>query len=113
MDAIGYVSAVATPEIMEAKRDTAIATRSDLSLIHIFFQTAVEHKPHQAFRTRHDKRRYAERQHGEHDTLFRDPVFDKLDATLAHAMMSIPATKAFAVGAGVEAAGMTCLLYTS
>jgi len=31
MDAIGYVSAVATPEIMEAKRDTAIATRSDLS----------------------------------------------------------------------------------
>ena len=31
MDAIGYVSAVATPEIMEAKRDTAIAMRSDLS----------------------------------------------------------------------------------
>ena len=31
MDATGYVSAVATPEIMEAKRDTAIATRSDLS----------------------------------------------------------------------------------
>ena len=31
MDAIGYVSAVATPEIMEAKQDTAIATRSDLS----------------------------------------------------------------------------------
>ena len=31
MDAIGYVSAVATPEIMEAKRDTSIETRSDLS----------------------------------------------------------------------------------
>ena len=38
-----------------------------------------------------------------------DPVFDKLDATLAHAMMSIPATKAFAVGSGFEAAGMTGL----
>lgn len=31
MDAIGYVSAVATPEIMEAKRDTALDTYSDLS----------------------------------------------------------------------------------
>ena len=30
-------------------------------------------------------------------------------ATLAHAMMSIPATKAFAVGSGFEAAGMTGL----
>lgn len=38
-----------------------------------------------------------------------DPVFDKLDATLAHAMMSIPATKAFAVGSGFEAAEMTGL----
>ena len=38
-----------------------------------------------------------------------EPVFDKLDATLAHAMMSIPATKAFAVGSGFEAAGMTGL----
>ena len=38
-----------------------------------------------------------------------DPVFDKLDATLAHAMMSIPATKAFAVGSGFEAADMTGL----
>lgn len=31
MDAIGYVSAVASPEIMEAKTDTAIEHRSDLS----------------------------------------------------------------------------------
>lgn len=31
MDAIGYVSAVATPEIMEAKIDTTIEKRSDLS----------------------------------------------------------------------------------
>ncbi|MCD8093985.1 MAG: ABC transporter substrate-binding protein [Bacteroides sp.] len=31
MDAIGYVSAVATPEIMEAKTDTTIEERSDLS----------------------------------------------------------------------------------
>ncbi len=31
MDAIGYVSAVATPEIMEAKRDTTIEERFDLS----------------------------------------------------------------------------------
>lgn len=38
-----------------------------------------------------------------------DPVFDKLDATLAHAMMSIPATKAFAVGSGFEATNMTGL----
>ncbi len=38
-----------------------------------------------------------------------DPVFDKLDATLAHAMMSIPAVKAFAVGSGFEAAEMTGL----
>ena len=38
-----------------------------------------------------------------------DPVFDKLDATLAHAMMSIPATTASAVGSGLEAAGMTGL----
>lgn len=38
-----------------------------------------------------------------------DPVFDKLDATLAHAMMSIPATKAFDVGSGFEAAEMTGL----
>ncbi len=38
-----------------------------------------------------------------------DPVFDKLDATLAHAMMSIPAVKAFAVGSGFDAAEMTGL----
>ena len=38
-----------------------------------------------------------------------DPVFDKLDATLAHAMMSIPATKAFSVGSGFDAAEMTGL----
>lgn len=37
------------------------------------------------------------------------PVFDKLDATLAHAMMSIPATKAFSVGSGFDAAEMTGL----
>lgn len=38
-----------------------------------------------------------------------DPVFDKLEATLAHAMMSIPAVKAFAVGSGFDAADMTGL----
>ncbi|MBR3945027.1 MAG: chorismate synthase [Akkermansia sp.] len=32
-----------------------------------------------------------------------DPVFDKLEATLAHAMMSIPATKGFEVGSGFSA----------
>ena len=31
MDAIGYVSAVATPEIMEAKTDTTLNVHSDLS----------------------------------------------------------------------------------
>lgn len=36
-----------------------------------------------------------------------DPVFDKLEATLAHAMMSIPACKGFEVGSGFAAAGMT------
>jgi chorismate synthase len=36
-------------------------------------------------------------------------VFDKLDATLAHAMMSIPATKGFEVGSGFEATQMTGL----
>ncbi len=36
-----------------------------------------------------------------------DPVFDKLEATLAHAMMSIPATKSFEIGEGFLAAGMT------
>ena len=30
-----------------------------------------------------------------------EPCFDKLEATLAHAMLSIPATKAFEVGSGV------------
>jgi len=29
-----------------------------------------------------------------------EPVFDKLEATFAHAMMSIPATKAFEIGSG-------------
>jgi len=29
-----------------------------------------------------------------------EPVFDKFEATLAHAMLSIPATKAFEVGSG-------------
>ncbi len=32
-----------------------------------------------------------------------DPVFDKLEATLAHAMMSIPACKGFEVGSGFRA----------
>ena len=36
-----------------------------------------------------------------------DPVFDKLDATLAHAMMSIPAVKGFEIGSGFHAADMT------
>ena len=36
-----------------------------------------------------------------------DPIFDKLDATLAHAMMSIPAVKGFEVGSGFEAPLMT------
>ncbi|MCC8021941.1 MAG: chorismate synthase [Akkermansiaceae bacterium] len=35
-----------------------------------------------------------------------DPVFDKLEATLAHAMMSIPACRGFEVGSGFAAAGM-------
>lgn len=35
-----------------------------------------------------------------------DPVFDKLEATLAHAMMSIPASKGFEVGSGFHAAEM-------
>lgn len=38
-----------------------------------------------------------------------DPVFDKLDATLAHAMMSIPAVKGFEVGSGFGASLMTGL----
>ena len=33
-----------------------------------------------------------------------EPVFDKLEATLAHAMMSIPACKGFEVGSGFAAA---------
>lgn len=33
-----------------------------------------------------------------------DPVFDKLEATLAHAMLSIPACKGFEVGSGFAAA---------
>ena len=36
-----------------------------------------------------------------------DPVFDKLEATLAHAMMSIPACKGFEVGSGFAAADFT------
>lgn len=36
-----------------------------------------------------------------------DPVFDKLEATLAHAMMSLPACKGFEVGSGFRAATMT------
>lgn len=36
-----------------------------------------------------------------------DPVFDKLEATLAHAMLSIPACKGFEVGSGFGAAQLT------
>jgi chorismate synthase len=36
-----------------------------------------------------------------------EPVFDKLEAKLAQAMMSIPATKGFEIGSGFEAAKMT------
>lgn len=36
-----------------------------------------------------------------------DPVFDKLEATLAHAMMSIPATKGFEIGSGFSAPLLT------
>lgn len=35
-----------------------------------------------------------------------EPVFDKLEAMLAHAMLSIPATKAFEVGSGFEGTPM-------
>ena len=35
-----------------------------------------------------------------------EPCFDKLEATLAHAMLSIPATKGFEVGSGFEGAKM-------
>jgi len=36
-----------------------------------------------------------------------DPVFDKLDATLAGAMLSLPAAKGFEVGSGFAATAMT------
>lgn len=36
-----------------------------------------------------------------------DPVYHKLEATLAHAMLSIPASKGFEIGAGFESARMT------
>lgn len=35
-----------------------------------------------------------------------EPVFDKLEAALAHAMMSIPATKGFEIGSGFAGAAM-------
>lgn len=35
-----------------------------------------------------------------------EPVFDKLEAMLAHAMLSIPATKGFEIGSGFSAARM-------
>ena len=35
-----------------------------------------------------------------------EPVFDKLEATLAHAMLSIPATKGFEIGTGFEGTRM-------
>lgn len=31
-----------------------------------------------------------------------EPVFDKFEATLGHAMLSIPATKAFEIGSGFK-----------
>lgn len=31
-----------------------------------------------------------------------EPVFDKFEASLAHAMLSIPATKAFEIGSGIK-----------
>jgi hypothetical protein len=37
---------------------------------------------------------------------FGEPVFDKLEAQLAHAMLSIPATKAFEIGSGFQCASM-------
>ncbi|MDO5472816.1 MAG: chorismate synthase [Akkermansia sp.] len=36
-----------------------------------------------------------------------DPVFDKLEATLAHAMLSIPACKGFEIGSGFGAPALT------
>ena len=36
-----------------------------------------------------------------------EPCFDKLEAMLAHAMMSIPATKGFEIGSGFKSAEMT------
>jgi chorismate synthase len=36
-----------------------------------------------------------------------EPVFDKLEATLAHAMLSIPATKGFEIGSGFAGTRMT------
>lgn len=36
-----------------------------------------------------------------------DPVFDKLEATLGHAMLSIPATKGFEIGSGFSAPDYT------
>lgn len=36
-----------------------------------------------------------------------DPVYEKLEANLAHAMMGIPATKGFEIGSGFESATMT------
>lgn len=35
-----------------------------------------------------------------------DPVYEKLEANLAHAMMSLPATKGFEIGSGFHAAAM-------
>jgi chorismate synthase len=31
-----------------------------------------------------------------------EPCFDKLEALLAHAMLSIPATKSFEIGSGID-----------
>ena len=36
-----------------------------------------------------------------------EPVFDKIDARLAHSIMSIPAVKSFEIGAGIKSAELT------
>lgn len=40
-----------------------------------------------------------------------DPVFDKIDATLAHAMMSLPAVKGFEIGSGFAGTKLTGLAH--
>ncbi len=42
-----------------------------------------------------------------------EPAFDKLEATLAHAMLSIPATKGFEIGSGFGGAQIPCSIRMS